>query len=94
MTEEEIQEKREALAESLIELRKNAGWQFLVDQIIERRCELIDDCIAASRSEGPETERRVMRAAMRLEATDAFLDLIRDNIELGITEEEQQALGL
>jgi hypothetical protein len=95
MTPEEIQEKRAALADILLELRNNQGWLFILDQILDMRAAAIEDCAMASRDNRSNfAERKVMRAAMRIDAVDNLLEIIRENIELGITEEEQQALGI
>jgi len=94
MTDAEIQEKREALAESLLELRKNQGWLFIVDQILDMRSNAIEDCKAAAFNNTKAADRMALRASMKLAAIDELLDIMRENIEFGIIEEEKHALGI
>jgi len=98
MNEEELKIRQEeaATAESLQALRTHRGWKFILDQVLDMRASAIEECAAASRDDNNNliAERLVMRAAMRIDAVDTLLAIFESNVELDITEDEKQVMGM
>jgi len=94
MTEEEAKKYEEETAAALSSLRTHRGWLYILDQVLDMRSSAIEECTFASRSNAATAEKKVMRAAMKIDAVDSVLGIFADNVELGITEEEKQVMGM